>query len=207
MSTALTPALRDQHEQDEAVIAKGIATFREVGEALQRIRDCRTYLQTHESFEDYLRERWDMKRAHAFRLIDAAETVKTLSPIGDRAITNEATARAVAKIEPSVRVEVVEKAVAHAKSEGPAKHRHGTARRGNASAPRTGRFFMGTASHGKSMLGSARLGLAPSLFRCAQHRDNFHGVACHGAAMRALARHGKSGPGNTSDPRHGSPIS
>lgn len=118
MSTALTPALRDQHEQDEAVISKGIATFREVGEALQRIRDCRTYLQTHESFEDYLRERWDMKRAHAFRLIDAAETVKTLSPIGDRAITNEATARAVAKIEPSVRVEVVEKAVAHAKAEG-----------------------------------------------------------------------------------------
>ena len=116
MSTALTPALRDQHEQDEAIIAKGIVTFREVGEALQRIRDCRTYLQTHSTFEDYCRERWELSRIHAHRLIDAAETVKTL-PMGN-SIPNERVARAVAKIEPSVRVEVVEKAVAHAKAEG-----------------------------------------------------------------------------------------
>jgi len=36
MSTALTPALRDQHEQDVNIVTKGIGTFREVGEALER---------------------------------------------------------------------------------------------------------------------------------------------------------------------------
>ena len=117
MSTALTPALRDQHEQDEAIIAKGIATFREVGEALQRIRDSRTYLQTHENFEDYCRERWNLAKRYVNRIIEGAEIVKELGPIGP-SITNEATARAVAKVEPSIRVEVVKKAVAHAESEG-----------------------------------------------------------------------------------------
>lgn len=114
--TALTPALRDQHEQKEAIIRKGIDGFREVGEALQWIRDNRTYLETHETFEDYCREQWDISRVHAHRLIDAAEVVSTL-PMGNT-ITSERVARAVAKVEPSVRVEVVEKAVAHAKSQG-----------------------------------------------------------------------------------------
>lgn len=118
MSTALTPALRDQHEQDEAVIAKGIATFREVGEALQRIRDCRTYLQTHGNFEDYCRERWDLGRDYVDKTIAAAKTVAALPERLHTIVGNEATARAVAKVEPSVRVEVVERAVAHAKSEG-----------------------------------------------------------------------------------------
>ena len=35
------------------------------------------------TFEEYCKERWGMNRAHAYRLIDAAEVVNNLSPIGD----------------------------------------------------------------------------------------------------------------------------
>ena len=35
------------------------------------------------TFEEYLQERWDMGRAHAYRLISATQTVENLSPIGD----------------------------------------------------------------------------------------------------------------------------
>jgi hypothetical protein len=114
---SLTTCEQSQLERNEAVIAKGVDTFREVGEALQEIRDNRLYRATHKTFADYCEQKWGMGRAHAARLIDASEIVRELSPIGDK-IHNEATARAVAKVEPAKRAEVVEKAAAKAESEG-----------------------------------------------------------------------------------------
>ena len=40
-----------------------------------------------------------MGRAHAYRLIDAAKTVKYLSPIGDTIPANEAQARELAQLD------------------------------------------------------------------------------------------------------------
>ena len=41
------------------------------------------YVGTYKSFDAYCQARWDFKRAHAYRLMDAANAVENLSPIGD----------------------------------------------------------------------------------------------------------------------------
>jgi hypothetical protein len=64
----------DRLRELEEVVERGLATFVEVGRALQEIRDAQLYRATH-----------------AYRLIDAAEVKVALSPIGD--IRNEAQAR------------------------------------------------------------------------------------------------------------------
>ena len=49
------------------------------------------------TFEEYCKERWGMNRAHAYRLIDAAEVVNNLSPIGDIPV-NESQARPLTQL-------------------------------------------------------------------------------------------------------------
>jgi hypothetical protein len=81
----------------EAVIERGLTTFVEVGEALATIRDARLYKDTHGTFEDYCRERWGFSRRHSNRLIEAAEVVGILGPIGPT-VTNEGQARALGQV-------------------------------------------------------------------------------------------------------------
>lgn len=76
----------------EAVIARGLDTFMEVGTALGEIRDARFYRFTHPTFEAYLADRWSMSRARAYQLMDAATvhrivstTVDTVDGITERA--------------------------------------------------------------------------------------------------------------------------
>lgn len=46
----------------EAVLERGLATFVEVGDALQTIKLNRLYRMHYETFEDYCRERWGIGR-------------------------------------------------------------------------------------------------------------------------------------------------
>lgn len=70
--------------QLEARIERGLQTFVEVGTALLEIRDRRLYReQGYDRFEDYCRERLGFKRAHAYRLMESAEVVNAMSPMGD----------------------------------------------------------------------------------------------------------------------------
>jgi hypothetical protein len=88
----------DLHEM-EVVIEKGLATFVEVGRALQRIRDGRLYRETHSTFEEYIRDKWGLSRSHAYRQIEAAVVATTLSPIGDiPAPATESVARELAPL-------------------------------------------------------------------------------------------------------------
>lgn len=87
--TALTPGEARHLAALERRIEKGVRVFHEVGQALLDIRDQRLYRQTHETFEAYLRERWDMARDRAYQLMGAAEVVKVI-PEGP---VNEAQAR------------------------------------------------------------------------------------------------------------------
>jgi hypothetical protein len=66
----------------EAIVARGLATFLEVGQALLRIRDERLYCKTHDTFDAYCQERWGWTRQHANRTIAAAETAGALEPVG-----------------------------------------------------------------------------------------------------------------------------
>lgn len=79
----LSPAEVDRLSELEQVVERGVQTFVEVGNALAEIRDQRLYRAEHATFEGYCRERWSMGRSHAYRMIDAAEVVKAVSPIGD----------------------------------------------------------------------------------------------------------------------------
>jgi len=81
------PALdpRDQADLDRlaAIVERHVADYRAVGTALREIRDRKLYRATHETFDDFARDRWQMERSHAYRLIDAAEVARNLSPSGD----------------------------------------------------------------------------------------------------------------------------
>ncbi len=95
----------------ETVIEKGLSTFIEVGNALLEIRDNRLYREFHSTFEDYCRERWGFNRAHAYRFIDAAETIKNLSPIGDILPATESQARPLSQLPPEQQREVWQQVV------------------------------------------------------------------------------------------------
>lgn len=73
----LTPGLLDLMEH-EKVIEQGLHTFVEVGTALLAIRDGRKYKAAgYSTFETYCRERWQMSRRHADRVILAAQESET----------------------------------------------------------------------------------------------------------------------------------
>jgi hypothetical protein len=60
----------------EAVVAGGLHAFVPAGNALRKIRDEDLYKNAgFDTFEEYLRERWDISRGHAYRLIDGAAVV------------------------------------------------------------------------------------------------------------------------------------
>lgn len=82
----------------EIIIQEGFETFVKVGNALLEIRDSRLYRAHYGTFEEYCRGRWGIERAHAYRLIDAAEVVNNLSPIGDILPANESQARPLSKL-------------------------------------------------------------------------------------------------------------
>ena len=91
----------------EAVIEANQRNFYAVGQALKEIRDHRLYRRTgFDSFEDYVKSRWDMGISHSYRLIDAFKVVKHLSPIGEVLPFNEAQARCLTKLDPSHQREV-----------------------------------------------------------------------------------------------------
>jgi len=70
-------------------IRKGKLAFVAMANALIEIRDDRLYRGTHDTFENYCQERWGFSRQHASRLIQAAEAVRDLSPMGDKRNASE----------------------------------------------------------------------------------------------------------------------
>lgn len=83
----------------EAVIERGLQTFCEVGTALLAIRDGRLYRESHETFEEYCQERWQLDRVYAYRIMNAAEVAANLLPMGNIPI-NERQARPLTTLEP-----------------------------------------------------------------------------------------------------------
>ncbi len=87
--------------QLETLIARNQESFYKIGQALKEIRDSRLYkLALFETFEAYTRERWDMGKSHAYRLIKSYEVIYNLSPIGDKTPANESQVRPLAQLDP-----------------------------------------------------------------------------------------------------------
>lgn len=75
--------LRVELERSEGRIIAGLRAFVEMGRELRRIRDYRLYRGADDTtFEDYVKRRWKMARAHAYRFIRAAECYDNVSKLG-----------------------------------------------------------------------------------------------------------------------------
>jgi hypothetical protein len=94
----------------ETTIENGLETFVEVGHALLEIRDSRLYRDTHDTFEGYCIERWSMSNRHANRLIQSAEVIGNLGPIGPIP-DSESVARPLAILEPDQQREAWQQAL------------------------------------------------------------------------------------------------
>ncbi len=85
----------------ENIIADNQYRFYEIGKALKEIRDSCLYKQTlFNTFEAYARNRWDIGRSQAYRLINAYNVINNLSPIGDRLPGNETQTRPLVPLSP-----------------------------------------------------------------------------------------------------------
>ena len=82
-ASPLAPTEADDLENLETVIHDGLGSFIAVGNSLKQINERRLYRDTHDTFDKYLSDRWQIGRAHGYRLIAAAETAAILSPRGD----------------------------------------------------------------------------------------------------------------------------
>jgi len=84
----------------EAVIKKQQSNFHVLGKTLDKIRELRLYKHIgFKTFEDYTLKRLDIKKSHAYRMINASKVMDNLSPIGDLLPQNEAQARLLTKFD------------------------------------------------------------------------------------------------------------
>jgi len=111
----LTAIERAELAKCEAAVTDGVRAFAIAGKALARIREKQLYRETHDTFETYVSAKWKMSRQHALRLIDAAEVVRNLAPIGSQAAPlSEFQARQLAPLTPDAQREAWGEVVADA---------------------------------------------------------------------------------------------
>jgi len=118
LETEVTEAEKQELQHHEEIIERGLNTFVDVGNALLAIRDGRLYRAEFDTFEDYCRDRWGMKRAHAYRMIEAATVIDNLSPIGDKLPATESQVRPLTSLEPDRQREAWTRAIETAPDSG-----------------------------------------------------------------------------------------
>lgn len=97
---ALTTNEQKTLDQCEAIIARGLRTFIEVGTALMAIRNSRLYRERYSTFEIYLQARWpELSSRRAYQLMEAATVVQNVNH-GSQTPTNERQVRPLAKLAP-----------------------------------------------------------------------------------------------------------
>lgn len=112
----LTGIERSDLEKHEVAIERGLATFTEVGAALMDIHNRRLYRASYSTFEDYCKERWEMTKIHAYRLIGAVRVTQNLrsNQLVTRFPMTESQVRPLTSLEPHQQQEVWQQAVATA---------------------------------------------------------------------------------------------
>lgn len=114
----LTAAEHDDLRLLERRIEGGLRTFVDVGNALAEIKERKLYRLGHKTFDDYVRERWQMGKSRAYQLISAATTAKNLSTVVDiPAPENERQMRPLSQLAPERRAEAWQKAAERAGEE------------------------------------------------------------------------------------------
>lgn len=79
----LSHQMEEELTKAEAMIEKGFKSFVQTGTELERIRDSKLYRGSYKSWAAYTRQRWNMSKTHANRLIAAARlALDKLTPSG-----------------------------------------------------------------------------------------------------------------------------
>lgn len=65
----------------DTVVSRGLASFVEVGRALQEIQQRKLYRAQYKTFESYVKQRHELSSRRAYQLIDAAGTVSQLENV------------------------------------------------------------------------------------------------------------------------------
>lgn len=90
----------------ERVIEQGLKTFVEVGSALAFVNENRLYRGTHETFEVYAKEKWNLSRTRSYELMAAADVVSAIADTGQAPPENEAQARQLSRLPEEDRADV-----------------------------------------------------------------------------------------------------
>lgn len=109
LKSQLTPDEQLKLVECETVIANGMLTFVETGNALLAVSDQRLYRATHSTFKDYVQEKWNMSVSRAYQLCEAAEIVRSCPPLVESPL-NERQVRELGKVPEDKREEVLAKA-------------------------------------------------------------------------------------------------
>ena len=102
--------LLSEHAADEQIIERGIDAFVEVGNALRRIRDRRSYIYQYGTFEEYCHHRWKLTKSYANNLIAASTAAGNLTTIVVKP-THETQLRPLTTLKPEQQREVWKEAV------------------------------------------------------------------------------------------------
>jgi hypothetical protein len=108
--TDLAPLTRGEQRalvDCEAVIERGLKSFRKVALALQQIRDRKLYRDQYGTFDEYVRERWGFSDSRARQYIAAAKVAEKALTVTNVTVPNEATARALNSVPEEHQAEVL----------------------------------------------------------------------------------------------------
>lgn len=97
-----------QLEHFEEQIRQNMRGFLIVGRSLLEINKLRLYRETHDSFEAYLEDKWDLSERHGYRLVQAAEVVQNLEVMAGEfpMPISEYQVRELAELPPTLQAEV-----------------------------------------------------------------------------------------------------
>lgn len=99
-STDLTTVEDSRLKQCEQIIKGGLTAFCDVGDALCEIRDAKLYRNTHGTFKDYCKDKWQLGESRVYQLMDQAVVVAALQEAGKNSNALEVSARDVAAVKP-----------------------------------------------------------------------------------------------------------
>lgn len=106
----LTPVERSRYVELKPLILDGINSFVTVGQWLLEVSDNRLYREEYATFADFVQAECNISAPRAYQLCEAAAVIKSLPPESLPLVDNERQARALAKVAPAKRAEVLEKA-------------------------------------------------------------------------------------------------
>jgi hypothetical protein len=111
----LTPPALDRYTRLKKIIRDGRQTFIQVGLAIAEVKERKLYTQEYETFEEFCEKEYGWTARHCHGLAGAALAVKSLPPALGTTVPSVNAAKALAKVPPPKRTEVVKGIVASGK--------------------------------------------------------------------------------------------